>query len=129
MKELRKQIIYFSMVGTVATAAQYVVLMILVELFHQPPVFSSSVGFVFGGFFSYYLNHRLTFQSDKKHRIAMIQFICVAAVSFWLNGILMSIGVNRLHLDYVVAQILTTGSLLFWTFLANRFWTFRARSS
>ena len=129
MKKLGKEFIVFSFVGVIATSVQYITLFLLVELLHAQPVFSSSIGFVFGGIVSYFLNRKVTFRSDKKHHIAIIQFLCVASVAFWLNGILMAIGIHRLHLNYVVTQVITTGLVLFWNFLANRFWTFRVKSN
>lgn len=129
MKKLGKEFIVFSFVGVIATSVQYITLFLLVELLHAQPVFSSSIGFVFGGIVSYFLNRKVTFQSDKKHHIAIIQFLCVASVAFWLNGILMAIGIHRLHLNYVVTQVITTGLVLFWNFLANRFWTFRVKTN
>jgi len=129
MKHLGKQFITFSIVGTIATSVQYIILAILVELFHFQPVFSSSTGFIIGGIVSYSLNKKITFRSNKKHRIAMLQFCCVAAVAFWLNGIFMAIGTHHLHWNYFLVQIITTGIVLFWNFIANRFWTFKVKES
>lgn len=129
MKHLGKQFIAFTIVGSIATAVQYFILVLLVELVKFQPVLASSIGFIFGGIVSYYLNRKVTFQSDKKHRIAMVQYLCVAAVAFWLNGMFMSFGIHHFNLNYITTQILTTSLILFWNFLANRFWTFRIKTN
>lgn len=129
MKHLGKQFIAFTIVGSVATAVQYLILVLLVELVNFQPVLASSIGFIFGGIVSYCLNRKITFQSNKKHRIAMLQYFCVAGVAFWLNGLFMAIGIHQLQLNYVVTQVITTSLVLFWNFFANRFWTFRVKTN
>jgi putative flippase GtrA len=125
MKQLTKQFILFALVGLVATITQYFTLMILVECFNITPVVASSCGYLIGGLVSYYLNHRITFQSDKQHHIAAVQFFCVATVGFSINFFLMSIGTHLYHIPYLIMQIISTSTILFWHFLANRFWTFK----
>jgi putative flippase GtrA len=74
---------------------------------------------------SYLLNYRFTFRSTKQHREALSKFFVVAAVGFVLNGAIMAGLTGPAGLHYLPAQLVTTGVVLIWTFLCNRFWTFR----
>jgi putative flippase GtrA len=73
----------------------------------------------------YSLNRRHTYASDRPHREATWRFAVVAAIGFVLTALLMYGAVDHLGLPYLPAQIATTGVVLIWSFLANRFWTFR----
>jgi putative flippase GtrA len=75
---------------------------------------------------SYWLNRRLTFQSDRPHQEAGWRFAVVAGVGFGLTAVLMHLFVDRAGAPYLPAQLVTTGIVLFWSFVANKFWTFRA---
>jgi putative flippase GtrA len=52
----------------------------------------------------------------------------VAAVGFVLTGFLMHLLVDRLGVLYLAAQLVTTGIVLFWSFIAHKVWTFARRS-
>ena len=54
----------------------------------------------------------------------MWRFGVVAVVGFILTGLIMAVLTGAFAAPYLPAQIFTTGVVLFWTFLANRYWTF-----
>ena len=125
MKQFSLQFLRYSVVGACATASQYAVLIFLVELFHMQAVLASSIGSVIGSIVSYYMNHRFTFKSEKRHRDALWQFYSIAAVGTALNALFMYIGTHTLHWHYMNAQIITTGLVLLWNFTGNQQWTFK----
>jgi putative flippase GtrA len=122
---LPRQITVFALVGVVATLLHYGVLIALVELAHQPPVMAALSGYVVGGVVSYGLNRRHTFASDRPHEEAGWRFALVAFIGFCLTYVFMEVFVTRLGAPYLPAQMATTGVVFFWSFLANRLWTFR----
>jgi putative flippase GtrA len=81
-------------------------------------------GYLVGGAVSYVLNRRLTWRSDRPHAEATWRFALVAAVGFGLTGACMYLFTGFLDLPYMPAQVVTTGLVLFWSFLANKLWTF-----
>lgn len=117
------QFVRFSTVGVVGTLAQYICLLLLINIFGINVVLASTLGFILGGLINYSLNRKYTFRSDKRHREAMSKFFAIAFVGLLLNSLVMAIGVLYLH--YIVAQVIATGLVLFWTFTGNRLWTFR----
>jgi putative flippase GtrA len=114
----------FVVVGLLVTAVHYSVLVGLVETQGVAPVPATLAGYVMGGIVSYLLNRRFAFRSDRPHREAGWRFVVVAGVGFVLTGLLMSVLSGRIGLPYMAAQVLTTGAVLFWSFLAHRLWTF-----
>jgi putative flippase GtrA len=121
---LLRQIIAFTGVGVVAAVMHYGLLVGLVELGGWWPVQATLVGYAGGGVVSYWLNRSLTYQSDRSHGEAGWRFALVAAVGFCITYGVMHALVERFAMPYFPAQIGTTLIVLFWSFLAHRFWTF-----
>lgn len=123
---LARQFATFSGVGVVAAVAHFGVLIALVEMTGTDAVRAALAGYVAGGLVSYVLNRRLTYRSDRPHREATWRFGVVAVVGFLLTWALMAAFIRGLSLPYLPAQLITTGIVLFWSFLANKLWTFSA---
>ena len=124
---LARQFATFSGVGLVAAVAHFGVLIALVEGTGMDAVRAALAGFVAGGMVSYVLNRRLTYRSDRPHREATWRFGAVAAVGFVLTWGFMAAFTRGLGAPYLPAQLVTTGIVLFWTFIANKLWTFSQR--
>ena len=126
MRRLAGQFAAFTGVGVVAAIVHYGLLVGLVEVGGVRPVPATLAGYVVGGVVSYILNRRHTFDSGRSHAQAGWRFAFVAGIGFLLTGLLMHVLHVRLGVPYLQDQVLTTGVVLFWSFLANRFWTFRS---
>jgi putative flippase GtrA len=127
LPQLSRQFAVFSGVGVVAAVVHYGLLIGLVEAGGWGPVPATLAGYVAGGVVSYALNRRLTYASDRPHAEATWRFAAVALVGFLLTGLLMHVFTGRLGAPYLPAQLVTTGLVLFWSFVANRVWTFSRR--
>ena len=125
--KLWRQVIAFTAVGVVAAIVHYGLLAALVELLGWAAVPATLAGYVGGGIISYGLNRRLTYGSDRPHGEAGWRFAVVAGIGFGLTGLCMALLQGRLGLHYMLAQVLTTGVVLVWSFLAHKLWTFQAR--
>lgn len=126
-RTLGRQFASFVLVGAVAFAVHYGVLIALVEGLSVGAVPATLVGFVAGGWVSYGLNRRHTYASARPHGEASPRFGIVALVGFGLTWLMMSVLTGRFGLPYLPAQLLTTGVVLFWSFSAHRLWTFGER--
>lgn len=122
---LIRQVIAFAGAGSAAAVGHFSTLAALVEFGLAGPVRASACGFLVGGVISYVLNRRFTFNATRSHVGAVPRFIAVAGVAFVLNAFLMDLLVHRLGLFYLLAQVVTTGLVLIWTFGAYRIWAFR----
>ena len=121
-----KQFVFFTAVGGIGTSGHYLILIVLVEKFLLNIVPSSIAGFTVGAVINYVLHYWFTFKSNKSHREAISKFFTVAILGAIINTILMHIGVNIIQMYYLVAQAISTGSVLVWNFIINKVWTFQA---
>ena len=119
------QFMKFLVVGGLSTICQYAVLIGLVEFFRTDPVIASGIGAFFGAVLNYFLNKTATFQSTAKHKTTVPRFIVVAVIAIGLNALLMALFIKSFGIAYIPAQIITTGLIIFFTYNANRFWTFK----
>lgn len=125
-RRLLSQISAFVAVGGLATALHYAVLIGLKEAFAVPAVPATLAGYVCGGLLSYVLNRRHTFETTRDHAAAVWRFALVATVGFGLTWALMKSLVDHFGAPYLPAQMVTTGLVMIWNFIAHRFWTFAA---
>jgi putative flippase GtrA len=126
LRSLSRQFGAFAGVGVVAAVVHYGLLIGLVELRGVDPVPATLAGYLGGGVVSYALNRRLTYASDRAHREAVWRFAAVAFVGFLLTGLFMHVFTTVLGEPYLPAQLVTTGIVLVWSFIANKLWTFGA---
>lgn len=122
---LARQLAAFSGIGIVATLLHYAVLIAMVEGAGADPVPATLAGYAAGGVVSYALNRTHTYSSLRPHREATWRFALVAFVGFCITWAVMGVFVRRLGAPYLPAQVVTTGLVLFWSFLAHKLWTFR----
>jgi len=118
------QFTLFTVMGGIATAAHYAVLVVLVRGLYLSPVAASAAGYLVGALVSYILNFKITFRSHKQHLEALPRFLGVAVIGLGLNTSIMAICTGLLSLYYLVGQVLATVLVLIWNFVANRLWTF-----
>ncbi len=118
----------FVVVGFIATAVHYALLIGLVEWAGISAVAAALMGFAAGGTVSYILNRRHVFHSDLRHETAASRFLLVAVVGFALTYVFMSLFVRGAGIPYLPAQVATTGIVMLWSFAAHRMWTFKSDS-
>lgn len=128
MTLLVRQFLSFAGVGVVGTSAHFLALYSLVEFAGVVPYAASGAGFALGALVNYILNYYLTFQSDNRHREAMLKFFVVAFVGLVLNTLIMRFATEIIVLHYLLAQVIATGLVLIWNFAGNKYWTFRVDS-
>ena len=124
---LARQFSAFFGVGLAAAVVHFGILIALVEGWRWDPVAATLQGYLWGGVVSYVLNRRLTYRSDRPHAEATWRFAAVALIGFLLTGAFMRVFAHGLALPYLLAQVVTTGIVLVWSFLANKAWTFAGR--
>ena len=126
-RSLGRQFAAFLVVGSIAFVVHYGVMIALVEALGIGAVAAALAGYLSGGVVSYAMNRRHTYASARPHAEATPRFGVVALVGFGLTWLSMSVLTGRFGLPYVPAQLATTGVVLFWSFFANRIWTFAER--
>jgi len=125
MIHLLRQFSSFFWTGLIVVCVHYGTLIFLVEIMRIAAVPATLAGYVAGGILSYGLNRRHTFKTGRPHGEAGWRFVLVAGVGFGLTYVLMRLFISSLLMPYLLAQIVTTGCVMFWSFAAHKFWTFR----
>src|SRR5262245_30159316 len=103
------------MVGLVAALVHYSVLIVLVETGFANPVVANLVAYIFGGIVSYLLNRRCAFRSKRAHAEAAWRFASVAGLGFLLTGIFTYSFHEVLGVQYILAAVMTSAIVLFWS--------------
>lgn len=122
------QFVRFAMVGVLATATHYSILIALVELAHWGAIVSSSIGFCVGALVSYLLNRQLTFKVRPELAMGFLKFFSVVLIGLGFNASIVA-AVRHLGAHYLLAQAIATGTVLFWNFGATRLLVFSERSA
>jgi putative flippase GtrA len=117
----------FLVSGGTAALVHWLVLWVGVSLAGWEGTISTTFGFIVAATISYLLNYFWTFRSDATHLYALPRFLAVAVTGLLLNaGIFASIYYG-LAVHYMLAQLVATGTVLFWNFFLQRAWSFRYR--
>ena len=119
-----RQVTAFFGVGILAAITHYGTLIGLVETGAMAVIPATLVGYGLGGIVSYALNRLMTFEATRSHAEAGWRFAVVAGVGFVLTWLLMSLIHGRWGVPYLAAQLVTTGIVLVWSFLAHKYWSF-----
>jgi putative flippase GtrA len=120
----------FSGLGAIGTLPHFLVLSIAVSVIGVSAVAGSSAGAFAGALMNYLLNYHINYRSRKSHLSALPRFLLVASVGFVLNGLLMAWLTDLVfHLNYLLAQVVTTLVILVWNFSTNHLWTFGSQHS
>lgn len=111
--------------GLVATAFHYGLTIGAVEGLGVRPLAASSAGFCLGAMVKYAFNYHLAFESEEQHVDAVPRFALMLALLFAGNALLFWTLHDQGGLNYIVAQVLTTGALVPLGYAINRIWVFR----
>jgi len=115
----------YGVLGIACTLVQFATLELGIWWMGLQPVTASVLGFIGAAAVGYFANRNWTFRSDRPHREALPRFIAIALAALALNAAMMTFLIHRVGLHHLLAQALTTGTVLFWNFGANMFWSFR----
>jgi putative flippase GtrA len=118
------RLLRYTLVGAVATAVHYLLLVLCVEALAWPAWLASGLGAVVGAQVAYGGNRRFTFAYRGGYGKSWVRFQLTSLAGAMQGMALVGIAV-ALGLHYLVAQVLATLAGLLLTFAINRAWTFR----
>ena len=130
-KPLFFQFMRFVVVGFINTGIDFCTYLLLtrfVDYFDTHKVIATSIAFVMAATNSYFMNKFWTFRDpSKEYGTQYLKFFSVSLIGFGLNA-----GMFYVLLEFglfdILAKVITIGIVLFWNFLANKFWTFKTTS-
>jgi len=118
------QLARFLIVGGIATALQYVILIIGVQALGWRATWASAGGYALSCILNYWMNHRFTFRSSRPHASAALRFGLVAAGGLAINTAVMWLLVESLRMQYLLSQVAATAAALVWNFSGSALWSF-----
>jgi putative flippase GtrA len=121
---LARQFSRFFSVGLVAVGVHYGVMILLVEAFRLDEVHAAVIGYTIGGFASYSLNRKFTYDTERSHGAAAWRFAVVAGIGLVITWVFMALFNRYLGWHYVLSQLITTAIVMMWSFFAHKYWTF-----
>lgn len=117
------QVLLFAVLSALGTALHFGVLYAAVEWAGLPALAGSTLGAVCGMLFNYVAHYHLTFASTAAHRRSLPRFVAGGIVSIALNAVLMGL-LLALRLNYLLAQLLSTGLVFIFNFLYAKYVAF-----
>jgi dolichol-phosphate mannosyltransferase len=126
MKKTFFQLVRYVGVGATATGADYGSYYLLTRAFGLGVYVSNPLAYLAGNVISF-LGHRfITFRSAGKPFGEYVRFLCVTAVGLGISQLAIWVSLSLGFHDLVAKALAVIVSGCF-NYLANRFWTFRAK--
>ena len=122
MRKLIEQIVKFGIVGVIAFAIDFGVLVFLTEVFHLDPVVSATISFIVSVVFNYVASMRYVFshREGMSRRREFIIFVVLSAAGLAINDGLMWAGTAFTPLDYRFIKIFATAVVMVWNFVTRK---------
>ncbi len=120
--------IKYCIVGVIGTSIDLFIVYLLVEFFGFNPIVAALFGFLFAVTNNFFLNKFWTFRvASTNYRKLWIKFFLVSSTGLSITLLLMYLFWEIFGIYYLLAKLLTSGIVLIWNFLANKFWTFHIK--
>ena len=122
MRKLLEQIVKFGIVGVIAFAIDFGVLVFLTEVFHLDPVVSATISFIVSVVFNYVASMRYVFshREGMSRRREFVIFVVLSAAGLAINDGLMWAGTAFTPIDYRFIKIFATAVVMVWNFVTRK---------
>nr|WP_239458269.1 GtrA family protein [Collinsella tanakaei] len=112
----------FGVVGILATLLDYVVMIVLTEVFGVPPVASSTISFSISVVFNYLASMRYVFshREGMSRRREFIIFLVLSIIGLGINAALMWVGTELAGIDYRIVKLFATAVVMVWNFVSRK---------
>lgn len=124
MEKLLKQIGKFGIVGVIATAVDFGVMIALKELFGVDAVLAAGISFVVSLVVNYLLSMSYVFarREDISRQREFTLFVVLSLVGLGVNEVCMWLGTVPLALDYRLVKVGATAVVMVWNFCSRKKW-------
>jgi dolichyl-phosphate beta-glucosyltransferase len=118
----------YAFVGCLGTSIDLAFLYVFKDRLHIPLLISTALSFLLAVINNFTLNKFWTFQNKSSNiRKQFIKFLIVSTIGLILTELSMAFLVYVLKIWYMSSKLITSGLVLTWNFLANKYWTFKDR--
>lgn len=118
---LIKQILKFGIVGGIAFVIDYALLYVCTEYLNIYVLYSSIISFSISVIFNYIMSIKWVFDVNHKqtHKDFII-FIIFSIIGLGINQLIMYLGIERLHIYYMLVKIASTGIVMVYNFITRK---------
>ena len=125
LKKLIEQFMKFGIVGFIAFAIDYGLLMLLSQIFGVDPLLSAGISFVVSVIFNYLASMRYVFthKEDMSRRREFIIFVVLSVIGLGINELCMWAGLALLGesaLMVTVSKLFATFVVMIWNFVTRK---------
>lgn len=122
MKKLIAQIMKFGIIGVIAFAIDYGLLIFLTEAFGIEYLVSATISFTVSVVFNYVASMRYVFahKEGMSRRREFIVFVVLSAVGLGINNVCLWAGTDLMGVDYRLSKIAVTAIVMVWNFITRK---------
>lgn len=122
MQRLIQQIFKFGVIGALAFLIDYGVLYVLTEFAGIYYLISGAISFTVSVIFNYICSMKYVFSGKEgmSRRKEFIIFVVLSILGLLLNQLLMWMGVDLLHIYYMVTKIFATAIVMVYNFVTRK---------
>ncbi len=122
MGKLVQQFMKFGVVGIIAFAIDYGVMVLLTEAFGINYLISATVSFIVSVVFNYLASMRYVFTHKEglSRRREFVIFVVLSTVGLGLNDALMWLGTSLLGISYLIVKIGATAIVMVYNFVTRK---------
>ncbi|HEY9575961.1 MAG TPA: GtrA family protein [Lachnospiraceae bacterium] len=122
MRKLLNQIAKFGLVGIIATGIDYLLMIVLTELFAIPFMISSGISFSISVIFNYILSVVWVFDVDKDKSAwkNFVVFFVLSLMGLAINQGVMWLCAKQLGIFYILSKVIATGLVMVFNFITRK---------
>ncbi|MCI1665654.1 MAG: GtrA family protein [Atopobiaceae bacterium] len=127
MQKLIAQFLKFGVVGVIAFAIDYGILMLLTQIFGMDAVVAAAISFTVSVIFNYVASMRFVFthRQDLSKRKEFVIFVILSVIGLGINEVCMWAGVATLGdsaLMITISKLFATFIVMIWNFFNRKKW-------
>ena len=124
------QLFRYGFVGGAAFLVDYVVLVLLTEVFGMHYLLSATISFILGLVTNYLLSVVWVFNKRTlgNRWAEFAVFAIIGVIGLGLNALIMYVCTDKLGIHYMISKIISTVIVFFWNFFARKIILFKAKS-
>ncbi len=123
MKKVFNQLLKFGIVGVIAFAIDYGIMVILTEIFKIPVLISAAISFTISVIFNYIASVKWVFDVDKEKNsktTELVVFIVLSIVGLGINELIMWIMDKKFGIYYMISKIFATAVVMCYNFITRK---------
>lgn len=122
MKKVINQLFKFGIVGAIAFAIDYGILIFCKEILNIDVLISSAIAFTISVIFNYLASVKWVFVVNKNanKKANFIIFILLSIVGLILTELIMWIGTKKLSINYLIVKIVATAIVMCFNFITRK---------